>query len=425
MRKFLSILLAALMLLAVAACAAENPAEEPTPAVTPSEPENNGPVDEEPTGGEEDGQNPVMNFIGVYGAYRISALVEAEGTENARITISGSASAFEHVSWTMSGRLDLDTLTVDYTDCVKTTSVFDEDGNETVTTDYENGTGRITFEGDTLTWQDDQENAGDGVVFTFGGGEAPVSTGDEFLGSWLYGRTTVEIARSDSGFLCSVSWADSAFALGRWVYDCQFDGVSLVADGTGVKRALTFGDEGQVLSDEVVYTDGSAAFLLTEDGKLLWSDYEEDAGSGMELELAPRFQDAPTPEDLVENYFHMIGGYEPGVSGSSISMALSACGAVRYALLNQIWNADVPTLRENLLTAWESMSQEEQEHFDANFLDVVRFLDETAEDFEANRGLYDDGGMGDTMESLLTDPMALLSWRVLMSNTLTMGNGDD
>lgn len=117
---------------------------------------------------EEDGQNPVMNFIGPYVWSRASAMVEAGSGNDARITIDWGSSAAEGSRWVMTGELDTETLTVKYTDCVKTDYVFGEDGEiESETVQYENGTGTITFHDDgplTFTWQDDMENiAGDAV----------------------------------------------------------------------------------------------------------------------------------------------------------------------------------------------------------------------------------------------------------------------
>lgn len=108
---------------------------------------------------QEDGQNPVMNFIGTYSADRATALVEAKGAENARITIEWGDSAWSLTRWVMSGPFDADRLTVEYTDCVRTTVTYSEDGTqESETTEYENGTGRIVFgEDGSFTWASDQD----------------------------------------------------------------------------------------------------------------------------------------------------------------------------------------------------------------------------------------------------------------------------
>ncbi|MBO7709867.1 MAG: hypothetical protein J6S83_05330 [Lachnospiraceae bacterium] len=114
----------------------------------------------------EEGQNPVMNFIGKYGAGRATILVEAEGSDRAKVMITWGSSAWEHSEWEMSGPFDDETLTITYDDCVKKNVSYEDDSEEgTEEIVYENGTGTITFsDGETLslTWKDDQEDiAGD------------------------------------------------------------------------------------------------------------------------------------------------------------------------------------------------------------------------------------------------------------------------
>ena len=118
--------------------------------------------------GGEDGQNPVMNFIGEYAAGRAHARVEAEGAENARITIEWGSSAWELTRWVMSGKLDTETLTVDYTDCVKSNVTYGDGGAlVSAVTEYENGTGKIVFAEDgTFTWKGDQSEQED-LVFAW------------------------------------------------------------------------------------------------------------------------------------------------------------------------------------------------------------------------------------------------------------------
>ena len=156
MKKMISLLLAALMALSLAACAGKDA----------------------PAGSEavEDGQNPVMNFVGEYYADRASILVEAMDADSARFTVTWGGSAWEQSEWTMSGRLDTEKLTVDYTDCVKKEVVYAEDGSsEYETVVYENGSGTITFsETDySLTWTANEENI-DGMTFVGGTLESTV-----------------------------------------------------------------------------------------------------------------------------------------------------------------------------------------------------------------------------------------------------------
>jgi len=123
------------------------------------------------TAAQEEGQNPIMNFVGTYGNGRGTMLVEADGNEGAKVSVRWASSAFEHSEWTMTGSFDVETLTISYNDCVKKTFTFaDESDPGTEEVDYENGTGTITFhdgENLTLTWQDDQDHVADDSEFVF------------------------------------------------------------------------------------------------------------------------------------------------------------------------------------------------------------------------------------------------------------------
>ncbi|MCR5793719.1 MAG: SH3 domain-containing protein [Solobacterium sp.] len=133
--------------------------------------------------GPEDSRNPVMNFIGDYVCDRARALVEADGTENARITIEWADSASSLGKWVMSGRFDPETLTLEYDNCVRSFVEYNESGeiaNETV--EYENGTGKIVFaEGPAFTWHSDSDEHGDLAFERSQTTEEPDET-DEVLG---------------------------------------------------------------------------------------------------------------------------------------------------------------------------------------------------------------------------------------------------
>ncbi len=161
MKKLLMIAMACLLVL-LAACGTANtvPASE-----APAEPaaETSGDV-----------QNPVMDFVGVYGAGKGSILVEAEGERGAKITVTWANGAAEKSQWSMSGEFDEETLSVAYSNCTKTDLVFTDDVSDPVeTVVYTDGTGRIVFAGEryALSWEDDQEHIADGTAFL--GGQQP------------------------------------------------------------------------------------------------------------------------------------------------------------------------------------------------------------------------------------------------------------
>ena len=122
----------------------------------------------------DDGQNPAMNFIGNYQCDRASVMIGADGEENGMTaTVTWGSSAWENSAWVMSGTFDAETLQFEYHDCVRTDYVYDDNGEVKSQEEvYVGGHGFMTFtEGDplTLTWQDDQENVADGMVFEYTG----------------------------------------------------------------------------------------------------------------------------------------------------------------------------------------------------------------------------------------------------------------
>ena len=117
----------------------------------------------------EDGQNPIMNFVGSYAKDR--ALIEvsaADDKDGAKFHITWGSSAAEHSEWDMTGTFDPETLTVNYEKAVKKDVVFKEDGSvESENIVYEDGTGSFTFsaEENSLTWKDEKEHIADDTVF--------------------------------------------------------------------------------------------------------------------------------------------------------------------------------------------------------------------------------------------------------------------
>ena len=120
----------------------------------------------------ENGQNPMMNFIGKYRCDRALITVDCTGANGAKFTVTWGGSATEGGVWTMSGESEeTDTaFVIKYTDCVHKNETYDAEGKVTKSeTVYENGTGTMTFDKTTnkLTWKDDKEDAAKDMEFTY------------------------------------------------------------------------------------------------------------------------------------------------------------------------------------------------------------------------------------------------------------------
>ena len=128
-----------------------------------------------PTLSEADENSAVLNIVGPYQdrvSQRVAMDIEPGADDTALISIWWGNSAAETYIWLMSGTFDAETGLIPYADGTLEIHSWDENGTETVTTVYENGTGVFTVQPDyTILWQDDMENAGESCVFEFCFGE--------------------------------------------------------------------------------------------------------------------------------------------------------------------------------------------------------------------------------------------------------------
>ena len=160
------VLIAVFSILLLAGCGADTKTAE-NPEGTASESDATATTEAQDT--EEDGQNPVMNFIGPYVCDRAIIMIEAEGSDNAKVTVNWAGSAWENSEWSMSGPFNQKDRTIEYHDCVKKEVTYDDDGEIKSSEEvYTGGHGFLTFgEDGTLTWQEDQEHVADDMTFEF------------------------------------------------------------------------------------------------------------------------------------------------------------------------------------------------------------------------------------------------------------------
>ena len=190
----------------------------------------------------DEGQNPAMNFIGNYACDRANIFIGSEGQDGMNATVTWGSSAWENSGWIMSGTFDPETLQFEYHDCVRTDYVYDDNGEVKSQEEvYTGGHGFIIFtEGDTLslTWQDDQENMADGMVFEYTGmvpddGEStgianPWSTADSLAaaaeGAGLDGFSIPEGAEISLG---EIALTEARYMEGLAEADVEFPAVSM------------------------------------------------------------------------------------------------------------------------------------------------------------------------------------------------------
>lgn len=360
MKKNLIVILTAIAVLATAttaaACAAKRSASSKAAAPAPVQ----------QTAAEEteevinDGQNPVMNFIGNYYCGRAELNVEPDGANGAKITVSWGSSYDTKAVWSMTGIFNEETTSVSYNNGFKKMVTYNEKGDivkeEVLSTDLK---GVFVFSYDGVTWDEYNENIAENMVFKLNGNvedsveeagtvvfpeetvtikhdkpaekkdepapateakptEAPkptekpaepevkpaetektpaepaanepaeeikdpaLRTADEISGTYVCGRATATVDAADpANVMIKIVWADSADTKAIWNIRGRFNEVTdtIVYEG-GVKRVNTYGEDGEVIIEEVCYTDGNGAVVFSYDG-FTWSDYNENVAENM------------------------------------------------------------------------------------------------------------------------------------------------
>ena len=115
-----------------------------------------------------------------------------------------------------------------------------------------------------------------------------------FVGEWLCEKASIYIDEQDGAFDVFIMWDVSDTEEDIWEYTCTLDAETGVLTGEGKKSHEVIDGEGEVVSSEEVYTDGSATFAL-EDGALIWDDAKEAVAQGMRFERGEE-------DELLEEY---------------------------------------------------------------------------------------------------------------------------
>lgn len=114
--------------------------------------------------------------------------------------------------------------------------------------------------------------------------------GEEFVGVWGCGRATLEIEQiTDTDFQAVIYWADSAFAHVEWAYPLTYQDGKLVCESKGTKTYVSYSSEDTEPETSVLYTDGSAEFVM-QGINVVWNDLTEQSGKDM-LFSNSRFED--------------------------------------------------------------------------------------------------------------------------------------
>ena len=109
-------------------------------------------------------------------------------------------------------------------------------------------------------------------------------------------RAGVECFGFDEAFI-TVEWASSASELTRWIIVGRLDSDTQTIHYTGASKAnLVYDEQGDVVSEESVYDDGTGTITFREDGSFTWHEDSSERGEDLVFEWIPVTADASVPE---------------------------------------------------------------------------------------------------------------------------------
>ena len=228
---------------------------------------------------------------------------------------------------------------------------------------------------------------------------------DDYEGTWVSDRLTLVIESLDDVVYATVYWPDSATEIAQWDYDhLTYDEVAdeLNTLETGVMTYSTYEENGDLISSEERYSDGAAAFKLTEDGNLVWTNYKETPGeneivferSNFSLTLGD-FLDLEDVEGVMSNYSPETYVYAYILDGTPIRVTAEMTQEIYDALWNLEFDdnydqnfhdliADLPVTDVEDLS-YMALSQEELDAFVG-----MKGEDVLAQGFSLNGYMYSD-----------------------------------
>lgn len=234
--------------------------------------------------------------------------------------------------------------------------------------------------------------------------------GDRFVGQWEDGysqRAYMMILPTDyyGVYRVVLHWSDSAFSFAEWdmtaAYDEKSDSIRYT---DGSRFYVSLQEDGP--EDRALEWDGSEGSFFFDGSVLRWEDSKEEAAA--DLFFSRLTAEAPSAEDLIENYFRPVMSVAPGTSGSMLRTAQAAYASLRFASDRALWCGDVSALYARLAEAWAGLSAEEQAAFEENVYAVQGLVINSGVNWADYEALFADAGIdGGEMQALEADPTAM------------------
>ncbi len=280
-------------------------------------------------------------------------------------------------------------------------------------------------------------------------GEASESSAFEGVWDWERVQLVIEPGEDPNYetdvFTADVWWGVSADEMMYWHYETVwYDATTggLVCEGRGIKQRIILHEGDDEEGIDTLFDDGSALFYFNEAGQLVWEDLKEEPGTAVILDRAVIPAQAPAAEEFANGYFRVLAGVQAEVAsmlegpdadalslGERLNILYGAilnafCRTAAFAADHQLWNVEEDAFSRNLESAWESLDQAEQNHFDEFFMIMLDSMETLYADWETWRSEFEPFALAEEMDEYVCDPLNRLAWQNLAARTLPLGSGD-
>lgn len=133
-----------------------------------------------------------------------------------------------------------------------------------------------------------------------------------------------------------------------------------------------------------------------------------------------QYYPAADAETIRTEFLDVVSRYEPGTAGSSLKRAVAAMHVLEFCNAHHLAETDREKFTENLLAAWKEFPETKKELFPELFASIAGQADEDLQNGAALSGLFEDAGILEEMQQLLSQDGLQISWETLKTCAETL-----
>ena len=118
-------------------------------------------------------------------------------------------------------------------------------------------------------------------------------------------------------------------------------------------------------------------------------------------------------DTIKTGFVDVISAYHPGTAGSSLKRAIAAANVLEFSVQNKLAQVNRESFAAELSAALDEMTEDEKALFPEQLASVMEQADEALRSFDSLSGLFEDAGVLEKMQQLMTDENLQADWKML------------